>query len=257
LLSQIAVGNDDDVWGIGTYGGIYEFDFAAGKFQLVPGPALAQIAVGGSKGLKGVWGLTSGGDIYRLNPNTGQFEKVLGWLTKISVRSPYDAWGVNGYGQIFLYTGDPSNPWSRIPGPPLAQIVAGGDYSGTWQVWGLDSNGQIYQFSSLNENWYQIPGALAQIAIGSSGDVGEPGIWGVNRSAQIYQFERPDLKAVATRNQSGYDVEYSGSEFQPGVGVDLYLVSLGGGPKMLVGHSQPDPAGNVSQGTYSFGCGSN
>src|SRR5271167_4193335 len=48
-----------------------------------------------------------------------------------------------------------------VPGPALTQIAVG-----TTQVWGLDADGNVYQYDHTTKAFNQIPGNLSQIAVG-------------------------------------------------------------------------------------------
>lgn len=66
---------------------------------------------------------------------------------------------------------------TQVPGA-LAQISVGADGS----VWGLNSGGQIFNYSA-NQGWVYIPGTLAHITAGSASAV-----WGLNASQLIFSW---------------------------------------------------------------------
>ncbi|MFJ1673989.1 tectonin domain-containing protein, partial [Streptomyces sp. NPDC088251] len=67
---------------------------------------------------------------------------IAGGLSRISVGSRTNVWGVNSGGGIYRYTNDDANPWVNIPGS-LSDIGAAAD--GT--VWGVNSGGNIYRYT--------------------------------------------------------------------------------------------------------------
>ncbi|WP_330162529.1 tectonin domain-containing protein [Nocardiopsis tropica] len=70
------------------------------------------------------------------------WKNIPGNLTKISVGSRSNVWGVNSAGGIYRFTNDDANPWVNVPGG-LKEISAAAD--GT--VWGVNSAGAIYRYT--------------------------------------------------------------------------------------------------------------
>ena len=87
------------VWAIGTNGAIAWVGAFGGAYGegIIPG-SLAQIAAGGD----GVWGINSSQSIFRLDPASGNFVNVPGFLTQIAVGSGAGVWGVSpNSGEVF------------------------------------------------------------------------------------------------------------------------------------------------------------
>jgi virginiamycin B lyase len=105
----------------------------------------------------------------------GEWTQVPGVLTKVSVGSASEIWGVNSGKQIFKFGG----AWIPVPAAQsggLTQVSAASD--GT--VWGLN-DGKIFRLNG--SNWEKITGTLAQISVGSATE-----IWGVNLAKQIFRY---------------------------------------------------------------------
>jgi hypothetical protein len=66
-----------------------------------------------------------------------------------------------------------------VSGPALTQIAVG-----TAQVWGLDAEGNIYQYDHATKVFNQIPGNLSQIAVGKG-----QAVWGINSAGDVYQYD--------------------------------------------------------------------
>ncbi len=77
-----------------------------------------------------------------------------------------------------------------VAGPALTQIAVG-----TTQVWGLDADGNVYQYDHSTKAFNQIPGNLSQIAVGE-GKV----VWGINSAGDVYQY---DFTTLAFVHQGG------------------------------------------------------
>jgi hypothetical protein len=77
-----------------------------------------------------------------------------------------------------------------VPGPALTQIAVG-----TTQVWGLDADGNVYQYDHTTKAFNQIPGNLSQIAVGEG-----KAVWGINSAGDIYQY---DFTTLAFVHQGG------------------------------------------------------
>lgn len=104
-LSQIAVGSDNDLWGLTSAG--YCYHYVSSSWINIPG-AYAQIAVGSTTN---VWTLDSAGRIYKYNSSTKTFQQTPGGLRQIG--AGYSAtFGINTAGQVWQYV---SNAWSNIP----------------------------------------------------------------------------------------------------------------------------------------------
>ncbi len=159
-LTNISVGSDGTVWGIGNLGQIWMYNPQSQTWLEAPGQ-LTQIAVGAS-GF--VWGLNSAGNIYRYDPGTQNWDLIPGNLAKIAVGHDGDVWGINSAGQVWHFNPQTQN-WDPVPGV-LTQIAVGNDGA----VWGLNG-GQIWRFNPGIQNWQQVPGNMAQIAVGADGDV--------------------------------------------------------------------------------------
>ena len=174
-LTQISVGSKTEVWGVNA-GAIFKWD--QNRWAPVAGPALSQISAAGDGT---VWGVTGAGAIYRLDGD--QWTPIGGALTRISVGSKTEVWGVNtASGNIFRWNTDPgSSPgWTQIGGPKLSDISVAADGA----VWGVGADKKAYyriagNFYPASYNSGGTPGGpdLTQISVGSSAQ-----IWAVNNA---------------------------------------------------------------------------
>jgi hypothetical protein len=92
----------------------------------------------------------------------------------------------------------------------LARIAVG--FDGT--LWGLDSQGSIYQYSG-GHGWTQVPGNLAQLAIGSSGSV-----WGMDGNGYTYHYLNGSFQYVPgalVQMAVGYDGDTWGINSQQSI----------------------------------------
>jgi M6 family metalloprotease-like protein len=174
LLSQIAVGDRGETWGINDKGGVFCYDALLGFYQ-VPG-ILSKIAVGGPDA---VWGLTSDGRVYQLQAGifVGTFVQVAGSLTQISVGKDGAMWGINAKSEIFRFDAA-ARALVQVPGS-LRQIAVGN----AGNVWGINAEGAIYRMQN-NRFDLNVPGSLTQISVGGDGAV-----WGINEAQQIFHYD--------------------------------------------------------------------
>ena len=190
-LSRISAGSATNVWGVNAAGTVFRYTGDDGNPWVgIPGVVLTDI---GAAADGTVWGVDANADgqIFRYTGNKGDpnhWVNIKGSLTRISVGSVSNVWGVNAVGNIFRYTGFDSNPWASVPGT-LSDIGAGAD--GT--VWGVNSSGQIYRYTGDQgdpNHWVNIPGAtLSAISAGVRTNV-----WGVNASnaEAVYTYLNDD-----------------------------------------------------------------
>ncbi|MFH0176088.1 tectonin domain-containing protein, partial [Streptomyces cacaoi] len=84
------------------------------------------------------------GGIFRYTGDQGSTDwvPVSGGLSRISVGSRTNVWGVNSSDQIYRYTGHDANPWTGIPG---GAVDVGAAADGT--VWVVNSAGGIYRYT--------------------------------------------------------------------------------------------------------------
>jgi hypothetical protein len=101
-------------------------------------------------------------------------------------------WGVNAYGQVYIYSfGTDQNGWNEIPGA-LSRISAGAFDS----TWGFNSAGQIYQFASSSYQlcfpdnrcslWNEISSALHPVTISAGWD-GDA--WVIDANGTVWHFD--------------------------------------------------------------------
>ncbi|MFF3140053.1 tectonin domain-containing protein, partial [Streptomyces mirabilis] len=88
--------------------------------------------------------VNSAGGIFRYTGDQGSTDwvSVSGGLSRISVGSRTNVWGVNSSDQIYRYTGHDANPWTGIPG---SAVDVGASADGT--VWVVNSDGGIFRYT--------------------------------------------------------------------------------------------------------------
>lgn len=104
-------------------------------------------------------------------------------------------WSHAGFGLalaalLFCSLAAPAVTCTLVPGPALTQIAIG-----TTQVWGLDAEGNIYQYDHTTKAFNQISGNLSQIAVGEG-----KAVWGINSAGDVYQY---DFTTLAFVHQGG------------------------------------------------------
>ncbi|HEX3684281.1 MAG TPA: tectonin domain-containing protein [Bryobacteraceae bacterium] len=180
-LNQIAVGADGDVWGLNYQGRIYHYNSASSSWTPVGG-ALTSISVGSAGA---VCGLNSGGGIFCYNPGFGAFQYIAGTVafTQISVGVDGDLWAVKN--NLAYHYDVLHNTLDVTPGS-IAQVMVGSGAA----VFGLDSSGNVFQWSAQAQAWVQISGTLSSLAVGANGQV-----WGVDSSQNIFQLTNSPTRA--------------------------------------------------------------
>src|ERR1700728_766532 len=135
-FSQISVAPDGTAWAVDATNLVYVFDRGTQSFQNVPGQSMTRISVGSAAV---VWGINSGGGVWQWEEVTPNWSPVGGELNQIAVNANPSIFGINLYGQTYMYL----EGWVNIPGT-LAQLSLGAD--GT--VWGINAQEQIYSYDS-------------------------------------------------------------------------------------------------------------
>jgi len=175
------------VWGLDKER-ILKWDETGKLWVTIAGPVLSQISAAGDGT---VWGLDQAGTIYRRDGVT--WTPIQGALTRISVGSKAEVWGVNDKsGNIFRWNADPGNPgWiGPIEGPATTKLV---DVSvaADGSVWGVGKDKKAYW---RRKNYFMpaawgpngVPGGMdmTQVSVGSSAQV-----WAVDGgTGEIYRW---------------------------------------------------------------------
>lgn len=230
-LTQIAVGEDNSVWAIGSGNLIYMYNAASQNWTVVPGE-LVQVAVGRGDH---VWGINAQQQIYRHDPQSGGWDYVSGALAQVVVGANGDVWGINSGEQTYHFNPQ-TGSWTWIPGA-LRQIAVGDDGA----VWGVNDGNAVYQFNSKTQMWTWVPGTLVQIAVGSSNSV-----WGINSEGAVYHFDPQSqhwqwVQGVFVKEISvGYDgavwgVAATGEAFQYDAATGAWVEVQGSLDQVVVG----------------------
>jgi hypothetical protein len=151
-----------EVWGLNSSAQIFRFNFCATNWDQIPG-TLQTISVGGGD----VWGINGNGDLFQFNFGTNSFEffDIADIVLQVAV-GPEAVWVITGSSKLVnLIPGDQIGP--IFDPTPLAQVRAGGD-----GVFGIDSNGSPRLLRYAGLTFAQITGVgLASISVGSGGGV--------------------------------------------------------------------------------------
>jgi len=166
-LKDIAVSDNDDLWGLNKHGRIYFSSGSNGAWQRVNGH-LKNIAVSGST----VWGVTPNDRIFYRDGYHGRWHRIAGRLKQIAV-SGESVWGVTASDRIYHRKGR-TGRWRQIPGH-LKQIAVSMN-----RVWGVTRRGLIYYRYGKEGSWQSINGHMNHIAV--SGEH----VWGVQHSGAVY-----------------------------------------------------------------------
>ncbi|PKY54217.1 hypothetical protein RhiirA4_472894 [Rhizophagus irregularis] len=171
ILTQLAVGRDNNVWGINFKNEI--FQYTGQTWRNIEG-----LAVNVGVGADGtVWVVNRFDQIYAWN-GIG-WTNVPGALVQISVGDKSQVWGVNRADNIYYRTnGDVLNgTWVQVPGLLINVSVAS---DGT--VWGVNRNRDIYKWNG--KDWIQIGGKLKQIYTSS-----ESSVVGIDINNNVLQYK--------------------------------------------------------------------
>jgi hypothetical protein len=165
LLDFIAVGigyqdncHPYEVWGLNPSASIYRYNFCGQNFEQVAG-TLGTLVVGGGE----IWGINDNGELFWLDFPTLNFRLAIRGCVQVTV-GPNGVWDLDSSYEPFNFY---SNTRIKVPGSgTLTQIQAGGD-----GVWAIGPVQQIFRLDTGHNSLVQIPGALVSISVGSGGGV--------------------------------------------------------------------------------------
>jgi hypothetical protein len=196
-FADMSVGVDGFVAAL-TVDGIPLYAAGAGKWRRFPSPPAdgAQITVGDSSS---VWLRNRSGQVFRFRAKAAdRWVVALGQVYRVAP-SPWEEisgrsfqhidlsaagspWGVDNNGKLARYRNsaweDVTNSWQQNRGH-LTRVSVGNEGA----VWGVNGNGEIWNFRPATSDWRLVPGQLASISVGGDGEV-----WGVNRYGNIYRY---------------------------------------------------------------------
>jgi len=169
--------------------------------------------------------------------NYGKFDRVVVGYD-VPTNGSNSLWALNTYQQPYLHSTTNQN-WQRVTGPNLAQVsLAQLSVGHSDCAWGLDSSGNIYDWSPTSGVFTQVGGTLAQIAVGNDCDV-----WGVNGADSVYHYTGNTFNLVSGSlaqiavgasnyvwglNSSGNAYRWNGSSLAPvSAGATLAQISVG------------------------------
>ncbi len=152
------------------------------------GLALTQISSGGAS----VWALATNGHPYIYKGTQFLLASSAVSLSQISagggsLRQSDTVWALDSSGNIY-HAVKSATAWTfqQVPGTGVfTQIVAGAGYQDSchpYEVWGLNSNAQIFRYNFCSGNFDTIAGILCSLAVGG-GD-----IWGMDCSGNVYYY---------------------------------------------------------------------
>jgi len=166
VLDFIAVGigyqdncHPYEVWGLNPAAEIFRYNFCIQNWDQVAG-TLGSLAVGGG----GIWGINGSGNIYRFNFVTLSFDLVdARGFTQLTV-GPNSVWAILPPADAFWFDGTHKTFYKLFA--DATQMQAGGN-----GVWAIGSNQNIYRLDEGGARFIQLPGALVSISVGSGGGV--------------------------------------------------------------------------------------
>lgn len=174
-LRQIAVGNQNAVWGINDDARLFRFNNNTNVFDQVPISADAQSVSVGQTGE--VWILTTDFEILRLNSTTGSLEDVPGELRRVAAASGGFAWGIDTSSDIFLFENATNQ---QIPGK--LEIISTGPAG---NAFGINANSDIFFSDPDTSQFSQVPGKLTSISVGEFfPQNNQVQVWGLNPRPQ-------------------------------------------------------------------------
>jgi hypothetical protein len=149
-----------EVWGLNTGSEIFRYNFCTNSFDQEPG-FLCDIHVGGGD----IWGAQCGPNVFRFNFSTGVFDQINSPFAAFPALTvgPNGVWALsNSIPYVFdLFF----NTFTPIAGGPLTQIQAGGN-----GVWGIRSQ-FIFRLENGSFEWIGSTPGLVSISVGSGGGV--------------------------------------------------------------------------------------
>jgi len=101
------------------------------------------------------WAINHADNIFRMDPEKGQWEQIPGALMQISAISKNRAVGVNRKEEVFLYD---TTGWKQLPG--RATWVCIGEMD---EMWAINKFQDVYQWDHSKKNWNRIPGKAVNI----------------------------------------------------------------------------------------------
>jgi hypothetical protein len=166
VLEFIAVGigyNDNchpyEVWGLYATS-IYRYNFCIQDWDNVPG-SLNTLAVGGGE----IWGINGSGTSFRFNFNTLLFDQSFGGnFVQIAV-DPNGVWANLGNSVLAVFDRSRGDFQLGIT-LPATQIQAGGN-----GIWGIDNHQHIFRLRPSTGPSYFLDTPLVSISVGSGGGV--------------------------------------------------------------------------------------
>ncbi len=151
--------------------------------------ALTQISSGGAS----VWALATNGHPYIYKGTQFVLASSAVSLSQISagggsLRQSDTVWALDSSGNIY-HAVKSATAWTfqQVPGTGFfTQIVAGAGYLDSchpYEVWGLNSNAQIFHYNFCSGNFDTVAGILCSLAVGG----GET--WGTDCSGNLYIYD--------------------------------------------------------------------
>lgn len=194
----VSVGDDLTVWA-GTSNSVYALDLSTQTWSSVPLPVVRGIhpAISPTIGdAAHIWMYTTVG-IFRYVANTQTWQSVqqqgnpIASLTQIACGSASTIWGLEGSGNVYTVTAEPSGACqlSQVGGQ-LARMSVAADGS----VWGIDGTGQLCQ---LVEGSFQGLGQPSTGALRALSAASDATVWCVDASGNVYQYAAADWQPIA------------------------------------------------------------
>ena len=188
---KIAVGNAKHVWGLQSNGSIWQRDIKNNSWMRIQADAAKDISVG-SDGT--MWAVKkSDGSIWRRDGHS--WEKIDGTAMKIAVGSAKHIWGLQSNGSIWQWN-DKNNSWKSIKADAAIDISVGSD-GAMWAV--KKKDGSILRRDG--HSWDKVEGTAIKIAVGSAKDV-----WGLQSNGSIWQWNDKDNSWNPIKTDAAKDI---------------------------------------------------
>jgi hypothetical protein len=138
-ITDISIGDSNDITVVDTYGNIYQYSYGIASTDLPSG--VTQVST--SSGFEQIWSLDSSGNVYVYDSVNDEWDSVLGQtLTSIDV-STYDSTvvvlGIDYSGNGWSYI---SGSWKQVTSPDGGSFVTLSYNNGYF--WALTTNGNLY-----------------------------------------------------------------------------------------------------------------
>lgn len=207
-LSQVSLNkNAKDVWGVNSYGDIYQRNGENGSWKSVSG-SLKQISVSGNS--NHIYGANSDREAYYRNGNNGGWERIGKDIIMVSVNHCGNSvWAVNKYREVLWREGTKRNSeWKTINDMEMIFVEVSGDGR---LILGIDKRGDMYFRKGpgpKDGSWKKINakgGSFINVSTDEYGD----NIWAVDESKRLVYLKGKDASSWEKKGEQIREVSVS------------------------------------------------